>query len=518
MTGDDDDGVGLKHKGGGYYDLPDGRSIKGRVQAEQALTVLQLKRALSSGSSYRQEIARRAGIGYKGERDIYTVAGYQSQYGEIPFSYYWSLYDRNEIAGRVVDMPPKTTWKTPPLIQEEGMDPEKPTPFVKEFNDLADRIRLWNRFERGDRLARIGQYGVILIGVPGEDGDLGNEMPQLSGPGDVLYLSQFQEKEATIVSLGSDPADPRFGLPELYDIKMDQQAGSTKTTTTLRVHWSRVIHIAEDLLGNDVYGRPVLKRVINRLFDLDKVTASTAEAFWQLATRILTANVVQNSDMSEAKFTELGEAMQEMIHDLRRQFLGEGVELKWLESTPPDPGEAADLYMMLIAAGAGIPKRILFGTETGERASDEDERQWLGSINERKEQHAEPVILRPFIDRMIDRGALPTPASGSYDVIWPTLFEESEATKAEANKNRAEAAKALTPIGGNPLEIIEVDEDRNIWLKTTRQMEEEGLFDDDDEPPPPPPLPDTGPPEAIEGDEPPPEGTPAEPPIEEEEA
>ena len=103
MTGDDD-GVGLKHKGGGYYDLPDGRSIKGRVQAEQALTVLQLKRALSSGSSYRQEIARRAGIGYGGERDIYTVAGYQSQYGEIPFSYYWSLYDRNEIAGRVVDL------------------------------------------------------------------------------------------------------------------------------------------------------------------------------------------------------------------------------------------------------------------------------------------------------------------------------------------------------------------------------------------------------------------------------
>ena len=37
MMGDDDGG--LKYKGGGYYDLPDGRSIKGEAQAQKALTL-----------------------------------------------------------------------------------------------------------------------------------------------------------------------------------------------------------------------------------------------------------------------------------------------------------------------------------------------------------------------------------------------------------------------------------------------------------------------------------------------
>ena len=493
---------GLTYKKGGHYELPNGEVIKGRVPAEKALQELKLKNVLQSAMTGRQEITRRAGVGYKGERDIYTVAGY-TQPGKEDFELFWGLYERNEIAGRIIDMPPKTTWKTPPELVEPDRESDEPTPFMEEVLALADRLRLWNRLERGDRLARIGRYGVILIGVPGDDKDLVNEMTALRGPEDILYLSAYHEKEARISTFVTDPGNSRFGLPLLYDIEISNgEAGKGKQT--LKVHWSRVIHIAEDVLGDDTYGRPILKRLLNRLFDLDKVTASTAEAFWQLATRILVGSVDSDSDMDDTKFKELGDNLQEVVHDLRRQFLGQGVDLKWLESTPPEPGGAADLYMMLVAAGAGIPKRVLFGTETGERASEQDERQWLGTINERQEQHAEPNILRAFLDRMIQYKGLTAPGKDGYDIIWPTLFEETESAKAEANVKRSEAAKNLTPIGGNPLDFVEIDENRDVWLKTTKQMEEERLLEEEeDEEMEPEPLPEGGiddgaPPEALE--------------------
>jgi len=137
--------------------------------------------------------------------------------------------------------------------------------------------------------------------------------------------------------------------------------------------------------------------------------------------------------------------------------------LSRLSESEPNPSDAADLYFTLIAAGSAIPKRLLFGSETGERASSEDAKTYLGMISERQTQHAEPRILRPFVDRMIDIAVLPRPKNG-YEVVWPTLFEESERDQAEANKLRADAAKSLTPMGGDPIELIEIDDERNIWL------------------------------------------------------
>jgi hypothetical protein len=479
MGSGDGVGKGLTYKGGGHFELPDGSTVKGKKRAEGRLKAIRLRHALQSAATARADIMRRAGIGYGGERDIYTTAGYTPQ-GKETFDLYWSLYQRDGIAARIVDMAPKTTWKKPPLIVEEGADPDDPTEFMEQFKNLADRLRLWNRFERADVLSRIGQWGVILIGVPGDDSELTKEMPTLNGPDDVLYLTAFHEKDSKITKWVADPSNPRFGLPEEYELTFTTE-GSSISTKESRVHWSRVLHIAEDTLTDDVHGRPVLKRVLNPLYDLLKETASTGEAFWQLATRVLVGSVDKDSKMSDEDFTELGENLEEVIHDLRRQFLGQGIDLQWLESTPPDPSSAVDTTFMVLAASAGIPKRVLVGTETGERASEQDERQWLGSISEREEQHAEPNFVRAFIDRLVDKNGLSAPSAGKYEVLWPTLFEETEAKKAEANKARAEAAKALTPIGGNPMEIIEVDSEGNVRLRPTLQLQEEGVLDDGEE-------------------------------------
>ena len=48
------------------------------------------------------------------------------------------------------------------------------------------------------------------------------------------------------------------------------------------VHWSRVIHIAENAGGTGVYGLPRLQSVYNRLEDLLKIMAGSGESAWRL--------------------------------------------------------------------------------------------------------------------------------------------------------------------------------------------------------------------------------------------
>src|SRR5256885_6920010 len=111
-----------------------------------------------------------------------------------------------------------------------------------------------------------------------------------------------------------------------------------------------------------------------------------------------------------------------------------------------------------------MPRRILFGNEVGELASTTDQATFFGSINSRQEQFAEPLLVRAFVDRMIAWRVLPKPETGEYQVISPSLFELTELETADANLKRAQAAAALTPMGGDPMALVEVDPDRNVWL------------------------------------------------------
>ncbi len=437
-------------------------------------------------------LSRLAGIQYAGNRDIFRTAGYIAP-GKVIFEHYWGLYTRGDIAGRLVDMPAKTTWRTPPEIVELDGDGDaiiaEDSAFVSGFNTLAKRLRLWSMCSRVDRLCGVGRYAVLFIGVKNTNENQLKEPLQKASLDDIVYLSVYHEKNASIEQWENDPGNPRFGHPKTYRLKVSSDQATARTGSTaasdLVVHASRCIHVAEDLLEDEVFGRPRLERVLNRLYDLEKVAASTGESYWQTVVRILQAKIDPTAEISTTQMADLDTKLTEMVHDLRRQFYGRGVELSWLNTTTPDPSQVSDFYFSLIAGASGIPKRILFGNEQGHLASTTDESNWLGMINERQETFAEPAILRAFIDRMIGITALPTPKSKEYAVVWPTLYEETDGEKADANLKRAQTAAALAGPGGNPLALVEVDEENGITLvprKPTDPVPEQDM----------PPLPGDG--------------------------
>lgn len=435
-------------------------AVANQEKIEKSQKTVALMSMLMGRSNF---MSRMAGVQYNGLRDIYATAGYVQQ-GKVVFDQYWGLYKRGDIAGRIVDMPPKTTWRTPPQIMEKDQTTDG-TAFTKAFEEMADRLRLWQYFKRADVLACVGRYAVLFIGVKGAD-EAALKTPLLSVPnGDsIIYLSAYHEGSAQIEAWETDPSNPRYGQPKLYKLNTSSDEIGSRGNSSLIVHATRVIHVAQDILENEVYGRPRLERVLNRLFDLDKVSASTGEAYWQQVSRILQAKVDPNVEISDDQLKQIDEKLGDMVHDLRRQFSGQGVELGWLDSKTPDVSQVGDFYFSLIAGAAEIPKRILFGSEVGQLASTTDQATYYGMINERQEQYAEPKILRAFIDHMIGIKALPTPAKKKYLVQWPTLFETSDKEQAETSRIVSETARALTPVGGNPLELVEIDEDSVVSL------------------------------------------------------
>jgi hypothetical protein len=468
----------VEARGGGWYKLPDGSKVRGKALALARAD--ELATGQSTTSVGRLRFLRDAGLQYRGVRDIYTTAGYVQQ-GDETFDHYWALYERDPVAGRIVDMPAKTTWKSPPEVFEGEAEKEQQTKFETAWMEMVKRLSVWEHFAKVDRLSRVGRYAVLFVGIRGgEDAQLVLPVESVPGPEDIMYLSSYAEKYAKIEQWDQNSGSERFGLPDLY--KIDLSSGVQQFAKgSLLVHHSRVIHVAEDTLVDNVFGRPALKRALNAMDDLLKVTASTGEAFWQLASRILAGKIDPGATVPAQTMTDMGEALEEMVHDLRRQFIGHGVDLSWLSGETPKPAEALELYKQLMAVASGIPTRILFGSEQGQLASSQDERTWFGTINERQEHHAEPNILRAFIDRMVSIRALPPHSADGYSVVWPALFEASEEDVAKSNLARAQAAKELTAMGGDPTELVEIDGDRNVWLLPTEEIEKRRAEREDEE-------------------------------------
>ncbi len=457
-----------------------------------------LLKTLSSALLTRKKFAESLGFQFNGQRSTYEVLGYKLA---LTFQDYYACYDRGDIAQRIVDAPPTTTWRHKPIVSNGG-DPNNFTPFESAWLKLVQDRKVFHYMERIDKLAGIGEYGALLIGtddIRSQD-DFIRPMAKLRhGSESVLYLTPLTQEFAEVRTTDSDPTSERFGLPELYAVQVAETNNLASESTIARnarieVHWSRIIHVAENLRDNDIYGTPRLKHVMNRLYDVDKIAGGSAEIFWQAAKRIM---VLSAKDGYSAVDTDdnLTEMMDELIHGLRRTIDIQGYDVKVLEASDVKPDEAFRVALALISSATGIPQRILLGSEQGKMASEQDEVNWNGRIADRQINWAETVILRPFIDRLIEVKALPNPGE-NYTITWPTLFEASDKEKAQTGLLKARALGQYLGIQASSFEysqqIMPIDEFRTEILglhskKTEEQLGADGTQDVAEIVPGPPP-------------------------------
>src|SRR5688500_15473429 len=109
-------------------------------QTEEALALQLFKNAQLIS---RAMLAGRLGMQFDGQRDLYKTFGYLQAPG---YQDYRNLYDRQGIASRLVEKFANDTWNKPPVLVDgdaRSDQPDKLTPFLKDWVDLVERLRVY---------------------------------------------------------------------------------------------------------------------------------------------------------------------------------------------------------------------------------------------------------------------------------------------------------------------------------------------------------------------------------------
>lgn len=444
--------------------------------ASPSMTMLDGKLQTLSALITRAQLGNLAGVQFAGNRKLYEIFGYKKHPTPEDFL---AKYRRQDLVTRIIDAPAAAIWANPPVIEDIALN--------DEWQALNRKVKLWNGLYRADRLARLNPYSILLCGFD-DGGDLSRKL-NLNKSKELLYVRAIGSRLVEEITFDSNNRSKRFGFPETYRIKFDDptvksssnQASTVRAAKDLTVHHSRVVHIVENPLEDEVFGIPIIEKVYNLLDDLLKVSGGTAEMYWLAGNRGIQVNVDKEMEINPDDAAALADEIDEYMHQLRRFVRTRGVDMNVLESKPPNPKDVFSMIINLISGTTGIPTRILLGSEAGQLASEQDRANWAERIDERRDLFAEPNMLWPLVDLLQEAKVL---KEGDVVWDWPSAFIQNPL---EIGQTQAQTARAIGNISrqtGNkiPMQITSRLEAREI-IGLEGDLAEEDIFEQPEEEP-----------------------------------
>lgn len=414
--------------------------------------------------SMRDELMRKI---LDPRRNIDDECGYPT---ELNVDLYRKLYEREAVAARVVEVLPQESWVLNPNVFEDE-DPTVETEFEAAWNNLnsilnpntwlkqEDGGEVWEYLTRVDILSGIGSFGLLLIGF--DDGkDLSEPVEPSSNLG-VIFIRAVDEYLVDIASYEVDKTNPRYGHPTAYNIRLHDQSltdqgGLGLDISTAKVHWTRVVHVADNLGSSEIFGRPRMMQVYDRLYDLRKLYAGSAEMYWRGAFPGISLEshpqLGADLELSTTETDAIRDTMENYHNGLQRYLLNIGMSAKSLAPQVVDPTPQINTQIEAICIKLGIPKRIFCGSERGELASGQDDSTWNDRLRFRQRYYLTPRVVSPFIDRLIMLGVLPEPKDG-YVIKWPDLNNLTDDEIATVAGKRTEALAKY--VAGNVANLID---------------------------------------------------------------
>jgi len=428
------------------------------IKIEQAFSVLM------SRAAYSQKL----GMTYDDNRDLYEACGYTK---DLQYEHFYNMFRRGPLGKIIIEKVPNSVWRNIPDVFDTN-DIEVPDPFKDRWTELSQRLKIFPKLNRVDRLAGIGNYAVLLLGL--NDTQDFSKPVRVTDSLDLVYLQAYAQDKAKISQFETNVNNPRYGKPNLYELMPTMIEGMATDLKSIIVHHSRVLHVVLDPIENEVFGTPKLEIIYNRLEDLQKIVAGSGEMFWRGARPGYAAKADADAKFGSAEAAGMQDQFDEYENHLRRWLTVQGVDIQSLAPQVVSPAEHVDVQLTLISSETCIPKRILIGSERGELASSQDERAWENLIYETMVNYAEPMVLRPLIDRLIEYKIMPTPSDGDYTVKWPRVSVLNEKDQAEIGRIRTDSfLKYISAEGG--MKIIPPEVYLSEFLNFSKEDIEETL-------------------------------------------
>jgi uncharacterized protein len=402
---------------------------------------------------------------------------------------YTRAFRRGDLARRVISLFPDECWSDHPYIYETEGNVE--TAFEITWKELNSNNHVFSYLHRVDVLSGIGRFGILLIGI---DDGLPMHMPA-AGIGEdgvyaeggvvtrkVIYFRALDESKVRVKELQNDISSPRYGLPVFYEVTLEGG-------TNLSVHWSRVLHVADNRLDCEVYGSPRLEVCFDRLLDLHKVAGGSGEMFWKGGFPGISIEAPVGGDIDiEFDPASTKEQMEAYMNGLQRYIALVGLSAKSLTTQIADPRPHMETQVRLIAMALGVPWRILMGVEVGQLASQQDATTWNKRLNRRREEYLTPYLIRPLLNRLIGLQVLPQPTD--ILVEWKDLNSPADLDKADVAEKRTAAIAdyvqsgvdaVITPYHYLTIILGMSDEEAESILEETGQLNLDRVRDQHDD-------------------------------------
>lgn len=255
----------------------------------------------------------------------------------------------------------------------------------------------------------------------------------------ILFIRPFDQSQVQVTQWEANIRSPRFGQPIMYRITLhdwrEQTSGIGMPMATVQVHWTRVLHVADNLNSSEVLGVSRLRPVLNAVLDVRKVRGADAEGFYKGGFPGLS---IETHPQLGGDVLIDEPSMKNMIENyqntLQRFLLLMGASAKTLAPAVVDPTPHVNVLIEAICIQLGCPVRVFRGSERGELASSQDDSSWNDRIRHRQNNYLTPRLIVPFYDRLIMAGVLPEPKKGKekpatnhYGRPYRNALEQSKA-------------------------------------------------------------------------------------------
>jgi hypothetical protein len=308
---------------------------------------------------------------------------------------------------------------------EEDVDEE-------EFNEAVQRVLLLlnakDVFTQAAVFERAYGWSIVVIGYQDKAPTL--KVPVLA-PEKIVGLEAYSPPMVTEVKVDENRNSERFGLPELYKVKISSRE-------EVEVHFSRVIHFVTRKLEPGYKGISVLEPVWDDLTVLRNIRWGMGQTMYRYGSGfpVVTVKGATKEQIDQYK-REWGPltAQTSMWADENTT-----IEFKGLAGRALDPEPYYTPIMENISAGTSIPMAILRGAQAGQLAGSEvNEREYFKLISDCQSRY-EPGIM-DLIDRLMETKQIP---DVHYRIKWLGGFEVNPRDKAAAELDRVRALALMT--------------------------------------------------------------------------
>lgn len=405
-------------------------------------------------------------------RDIPVECGFPND-DAITAEVLRDLYNRDSLVARIVEVWPKECWQVTPEIYETD-DNTIETPFEQAWDQLGSSLvnepgyhkeekgsSIWEYLLRADIECGKGRYGGILLGL--NDGkDLSEPveikalkssqtqpLPSPNGSATkssetkhkLTFLRVFDEMMCQISAREPNRTSPRYGHPTEYLVTFDapedgQSIGGGVVIGSQRVHWTRIVHIVDNILPNDITGVPRVKPVLNDVLTAQKSRWGSGEMFWNGASPKLSfeTHPQLGGDVIINK-SRMKDQIENTLRGLQQWWLLSGMSAKQIAPNVVDPKPFIDSCIQSICIKIETPVPVFIGYEVGELAGSMNVEEWRARVKRRQTGFCTSRIVCPFVNRLINIGVLPVPPEG-YIVKWPDITGQSQKDKVQIQSMR----------------------------------------------------------------------------------